>query len=122
MTRFKLKRFAGFLFLAFLLSFCVRAEEPVLKTLSARVVKVEADGSKLDVDFKHPATGKTHRLTFFMDHQSGLSGIKTLQDLRTGQVVNIDYVEGDHGRFLIRRLERVRLSGPPPGLEKFRGF
>lgn len=93
-----------------------------MKTLSALVVKVEADGSKLEVDFRHPATEKVRRLTFTMDSQSGLSGIQTLPELRAGQVVNIDYVEGPQGRLLIRHLTRVRLSGPPVGLDKFHGF
>ncbi|HOW58267.1 MAG TPA: hypothetical protein PLO78_00920 [Candidatus Omnitrophota bacterium] len=94
----------------------------MLRTLSARVVSVDSDGAKLDVDFRHPATEKIQRLIFFMDNQSGLSGIDKLQDLRSGQVVNIDYVEGEKGRLLIRHLVRVRLSGPPPGLENFRGL
>lgn len=122
MIRYALNFFRYFLLLLSLMPFLAQAEDAVLKTLSARVVKVEADGSSLDVDFRHPATDKTHRLVFFMDNRSGLSGIKTLKELRTGQVVNIDYVEGSKDRLCIRRLERVRLSGPPPGLEKFRGL
>lgn len=112
-----------FLFTACLIwPLSIHASELVLKTLSARVVSVEADGSQVDVDFRHPATGKIRRLTFQMDNQSGLSGIEELQELRSGQVVTIDYVEGPGNRLLIRYLKRVRLSGPPPGLENFRGL
>lgn len=96
--------------------------EPVMKTLSAHVVKVAADNSSIDVDFRHPATGKVHRLTFYVDGQTGLSKLKSLDELRSGQIVNIDYVEGAKHRLLIRRIARVKLSGPPAGLEKFRGF
>ncbi len=93
-----------------------------MKTLSAHVVKVAEDGSSLEVDFRHPATEEIRQLTFFVDGQTGLSKIEKLQDLRAGQVVSIDYVEGDKGRLLIRRIARVKLSGPPAGLEKFRGL
>ncbi|MBU9888764.1 MAG: hypothetical protein KTQ49_02705 [Candidatus Omnitrophica bacterium] len=100
----------------------VRADEPMLKTLSAHVVEVEANGTALDVDFKHPASGEVRRLTFVMDGASGLSGIDELRDLRAGQVVSIDYVENSQGDLCIRRIARVKLSGPPPGLEHFRGL
>jgi hypothetical protein len=93
-----------------------------MKTLSAHVVKVAEDGSSVEVDFRHPATEEVQRLTFFVDGQTGLSKIEKLQDLRAGQVVSIDYVEDSKGRLLIRRIARVKLSGPPAGLEKFRGL
>ena len=116
--------------LSFVLSFWVVtlcpsslfADSSVMKTLSAHVVKVAADGSSIDVDFRHPATEKTQRLTFYMDAHTGLSRIEKLQELRSGQVVNIDYVEGEKHRLLIRRIARVKLSGPPAGLENFRGL
>ena len=116
------KRIALISIIFFAVPLCAQALEPMLKTLSARVVSVEADGSQLNVDFRHPATGKVHRLKFFLDNQSGFHGINKLQELRSGQVVNIDYVEGPKGRLLIRHLIRVRLSGPPAGLENFRGL
>ncbi len=93
-----------------------------MKTLSAHVVKVAEDGRSLDVDFRHPATKEIEHLTFFMDGQSGLSGIDQLGELRAGQVVTIDYVEGEKSSLLIRRIARVKLSGPPEGLENFRGL
>jgi hypothetical protein len=93
-----------------------------MKTLSAHVVKVAEDGSSMDVDFRHPATEEIQRLTFYVDNQTGLSGLDKLQELRAGQVVNIDYVEGNRHRLLIRYIVRVKLSGPPAGLEKFRGL
>jgi hypothetical protein len=91
-----------------------------MKTLSAHVVKVAADNQSLDVDFRHPATGETQRMTFYLDGQPGWA--EKLQELRSGQVVNIDYVEGEKHRLLIRRIARVKLSGPPAGLENFRGL
>ncbi len=107
----------------FLISpFSASAAETTMKTLSAHVVKVAEDGSSLDVDFRHPATEEIRRMTFHVDHQTGLSKIEKLQDLRSGQVVSIDYVEGEKHRLLIRRIARFKLSGPPPGLEKFRGL
>ncbi len=98
------------------------ADSPVMKTLSAHVVKVAADGASLDVDFRHPATEKIQRITFYADGGTGLSGIEKLEELRSGQVVSIDYVEGEKHRLLIRRIARVKLSGPPAGLENFRGL
>ncbi len=100
----------------------LQAEAPVLKTLSAHVVRVAEDGQSLDVDFHNPATGKIEPLTFTLEKGSGLSKLKGLHELRAGQIVNIDYVEGDKHRLLIRRIARVKLSGPPAGLEKFRGL
>ena len=93
-----------------------------MKTLSAHMALVASDGSSLDVDFNNPVTEKMERLTFHVDKASGLSKIEKLQDLRAGQVVNFDYVEGPKHRLLIRRIARVKLSGPPAGLEKFRGL
>jgi len=98
------------------------AAEPVMRTLSAHVTKVAANGSSLDVDFRHPATGKVQGMTFYVDTRTGLSGIEKLQELRSGQVVTIDYVEGEKHRLLIRHIARVKLSGPPAGLENFRGL
>lgn len=114
----------GFIFFVLIATVAVSsvvAEPPVMKTLSAHVVKVAEDGKSLQVDFRHPATEKVKRLVFYVDEQTGLSGIQKLRDLRSGQVVNIDYVE-EKGRFLIRYLARVKLSGPPAGLENFRGL
>ena len=98
------------------------AEDSIMKTLSAHVAEVAEDNSSLEVDFKHPATEEVQRLTFYVDDQTGLSGFEKLRDLRSGQVVNIDYVEGAKHRLLIRRIARVKLSGPPAGLENFRGL
>jgi len=96
--------------------------EPIMKTLTAHVVSVDPDGSSIFVDFHHPATDKVHRLIFRMDDQSGLSGITSLKDLRVGQVVSIDYVRDDNGRLFIRHIAKMKLSGPPPGLENFDGL
>ena len=101
---------------------CLYAAEPMMKTLSAHVVKVAEDSSSIDVDFRNPATEETRRLTFYVDGQTGLSRFKALTELRAGRVVSIDYVEGEKHRLLIRRIARINLSGPPAGLEKFRGL
>ena len=93
-----------------------------MKTLSAHVVEVATDSASMQVDFRHPATEKVRRLTFYADNQTGLSGFEKLRDLRSGQVVTIDYVEGEKHRLFIRRIARVKLSGPPAGLENFRGL
>lgn len=122
LSRPVLKRSSLFFLTFLMIPLCLYAAEPVMKTLSAHVVKVAPDGASLDVDFRHPATEKVQRLIFYVDHQTGLSGIDKLEELRSGQVVNIDYVEGEKHRFLIRRIARVKLSGPPAGLEKFRGL
>jgi hypothetical protein len=116
------KRFFLFVLAFLMFSLGLYAAEPVMKTLSAHVTKVAEDGSSIDVDFRHPATEEVLRLTFIVDDQTGLSGFDKLRELRSGQVVNIDYVEGEKHRLLIRRIARVKLSGPPAGLEKFHGF
>jgi hypothetical protein len=116
------KRYLLFFLTLLMTSLCLYASEPVMKTLSAQVVKVAEDGSSLDVDFRHPATGEVSRMTFYVDAHTGLSKMAKLQELHAGQVVNIDYMEGVQHRFLIRRIARVKLSGPPAGLERFRGL
>ena len=116
------KRTALFLLTLLMVSLHLYAAEPVMRTLSAHVTKVAANGSSLDVDFRHPATGEVQGMTFYVDTQTGLSGIEKLQELRSGQVVTIDYVEGEKHRLLIRHIARVKLSGPPAGLENFRGL
>lgn len=116
------KQFLFFLAVFLALPLWLQGAEPMMKTLSAHVVKVAADRSSIDVDFTHPATGKVHRLTFYVDGQTGLSKLKSLEELHAGQVVSIDYVEGEKQHLLIRRMARVRLSGPPSGLEDFRGL
>ncbi|OQA58145.1 MAG: hypothetical protein BWY42_00107 [Candidatus Omnitrophica bacterium ADurb.Bin277] len=98
------------------------ADSPVMKTLAAHMVSVAEDGSSIETDFRHPATRKVQRLTFYKDGQTGLSGVDSLKDLRSGQVVSIDYIEDQAGKRFIRRIAKVRLSGPPPGLEKFNGI
>ncbi|OQA52226.1 MAG: hypothetical protein BWY44_00712 [Candidatus Omnitrophica bacterium ADurb.Bin292] len=98
------------------------ADQPVMKTLSAHVIHAAEDSLSIAVDFRHPATDKVHRLIFHKDNESGLSGMKSLRDLRPGQVVSIDYVEDSSGKKMIRRIAKVKLSGPPPGLEKFNGI
>ena len=100
----------------------LRAEQPVMKTLAAHVVEVAENSESISVDFRHPVTKEDQKLIFYMDDQSGLSKLKSLKDLRTGQVVSIDYIEGKKGRFFIRRIAKVKLSGPPPGLEDFDGI
>lgn len=100
----------------------LRAEPPVMKTLTAHVVSVDPDGSSISVDFHHPATDKVHRLIFRADNQSGFSGIESLKDLRAGQVVSIDYVRDEQNRLFIRHITRMKLSGPPAGLENFHGI
>lgn len=116
------RRFGFFLLVFLTFSSGLHAEEPVMKTLTAHVVKVAEDGSNLEVDFRHPATGEIQRLTFYTDNQTGLSGFEKLRELRSGQVVSIDYVEAAKNRLFIRRIARVKLSGPPAGLENFRGL
>ncbi len=111
-------------FWAFLFSWgsSALADSPVMKTMAVHVVKVAPGKDSIDVDFKHPATNKFQRLTFYVDGQTGLSKIKSLDELRSGQVVSIDYVEGPQNRLLIRRIARIKLSGPPQGLENFHGL
>jgi hypothetical protein len=101
---------------------CLFAEPPMMKTLSAHVVSVDGDGGSISVDFRHPATQEVNRLIFRVDGETGLSGIASLKDLKAGQVVSIDYMRGKDGQLFIRRIAKVKLSGPPAGLENFHGI
>lgn len=121
---FKTRTFIGFvIFLTLALqSPLFSAESPVMKTLTAHVVSVADDGSSVSVDFHHPATEDVRRLVFYTDNETGLSGLSSLKDLRTGQVVSIDYVVGEKRKRFIRYITKIKLSGPPAGLEKFHGI
>ena len=109
----------GILLVPFSLS-PLRAE--VLKTLSGRVLEVDTQHNLLRVDFQHPATSERKELLFVVNAQTGLSGITALSQLRYDDPVTIDYDENLPGVLEARHISKVRLTGPPVGMENFRGF
>ncbi len=116
----KLLRFVIFILLALVFLSPARAE--VLKTLSGRVLAVDAQNNLLNIDFQHPATGERKELVFVVTAETGFRGIKTLSQLRHDDPVTIDYEENSQGSLQARQISKVRLTGPPPGAENFHGF
>lgn len=93
-----------------------------MKTISARVESIDAEEEKLYVIFKHPATLEEKIIIFEVDNETGFSGISGLEDLEASDIVDIDYEEKNAGKKFIRRIAKVKLKGPPPGLKNFKGF
>ena len=98
------------------------ARAEVLKTLSGRVSAVDAQKMVLSVDFEHPATGERKELVFAVSARTGFNGITALAGLRYDDPVTIDYEENPQGLLQARQISKVRLAGPPDGVENFRGF
>ena len=106
--------------IAFAFPAASRAE--VLKTLSGRVTEIDVENSSLRIDFQHPATGENKELVFAVDAHTGFGGIKALQELKPRDPIAIDYEENSKGQLRARHIERVQLTGPPAGIEKFHSF
>lgn len=116
----KLSRLVLSIALALILLPTGRAE--VVKTLNGRVLAVDTRNNLLSVDFQHPATGERKELLFTVGAQTGFSGVKALGQLRPEDPVKIDYEENSSGSLEARHIDKVRIEGPPVGVENFRGF
>lgn len=117
-----LKLFRLVLSIALALIFLPAGRADVLKTLSGRVTAVDTQNNLLGVDFQHPATGERKELLFAVNDQTGFSGVKALGQLRHEDPVKIDYEENSSGSLKARHIAKVRIEGPPVGVENFRGF
>ncbi|MCB9800392.1 MAG: hypothetical protein H6757_06500 [Candidatus Omnitrophica bacterium] len=92
----------------------------LLRTLGGKVICADAENSQLSVAFRHPATGEIKPMLFTINSETGFSESIHLSDLAPEEPVEIDYIENTSGHLLARRVARVRLSGPPVGLENYR--
>lgn len=92
----------------------------VLKTLGGKILAADSEGSQLSVAFQHPVTGDIKPMIFQINENTGFGGSINLSDLLPDDPVEIDYIENTSGHLLARRISRVRLSGPPAGLENYR--
>lgn len=87
-----------------------------IKTLSGKVVPAESNEQNVKVLFKHPATGEFKNFHFQVSANTDWNEGLTLAALKSDEFVTVDYTEAD-GIFLARRIARVRLHGPPRGVE-----
>ena len=98
------------------------AQAAVLKTLSGRVESVDTAKEILMVEFTHPATGIIEMLPFHVTRETGLNGFRTLPDMKTEDIVTVDYEEQPDGISKALYVAKFRISGPPTGMENFKGF
>ena len=98
------------------------AQAAVLKTLSGRVESVDAAKEILTVEFTHPSTGVVQRLPFHVTRETGLNGFRTLPDMQAQDIVTVDYEEQPDGIAKALYVAKFRISGPPTGMENFKGF
>lgn len=110
------------LFILYGAIFVLPAQAAVLKTLSGRVNHTDPSKKLLVVDFTHPATGAVQAMVFRVTHETGLNGFRALPEMRTKDIVTIDYEEQPDGISKAIYVAKFRVSGPPTGLENFKGF
>ncbi len=97
-------------------------EAALIKTLSGTVAKVDLDNRRVHVDFRHPATGEMQEKIFQIRDRTGIGGVPSLADFSIRDAISIDYEENEEGLLVAHYIKKVQLTGPPPGLENFRGF
>jgi len=105
-----------------LIGFAAAAESAVVKTLSGRINKIDFEKQYLVVGFQHPVTGEFKNLTFRIQDQTGLGGVASFEDFQPKDPITIDYEENEEGERVAHYIKKVQLTGPPAGLEDFRGL
>lgn len=98
------------------------AETAPLKTLSGRVHHTDVSRELLLLDFTHPATGVQKQMAFRVTHETGLNGFRALPDMQTSDIVTVDYHELPDGELKAVYVAKFRISGPPSGMENFKGL
>lgn len=67
--------------------------EEIPQRLDGRVLSVDEGKRILLVDFEHPATGEHMKKQFIVGEDAGFKDFKKLSDLKTGDLVSLDYLE-----------------------------
>ncbi|MBP9865301.1 MAG: hypothetical protein KBC91_02735 [Candidatus Omnitrophica bacterium] len=109
-----------------LLLFCTAvvpvSQAAILKTLSGRVNRTDPAKEILIVDFTHPATGAVQAMAFRVTRETGLNGFHTLPEMKAKDIVTVDYEEQPDGISKALYVAKFRVSGPPTGMENFKGL
>jgi len=98
------------------------AQAATLKTLSGRVNHTDSAKEILVVDFTHPATGTVQAVAFRVTRETGLNGFRSLPEMKAEDIVTVDYEEQTDGIAKALYVAKFRISGPPDGMENFKGF
>lgn len=114
--------FLGMAPLFFLLFSAATAQGAALKTLSGRVNHTDPAKEILFVDFTHPATGAVQAVAFRVTRETGLNGFRSLPEMKAEDIVTVDYEEQPDGISKALYVAKFRVSGPPTGMENFKGF
>lgn len=118
-------RFLSLSLLFFILFYTVcplPAQAAVLKTLSGRVNRTDSTKEILIIDFTHPATGAVQAMVFRVTRETGLNGFRTLPEMQAQDIVTVDYEEQPDGISKALYVAKFRVSGPPTGMENFKGL
>ncbi len=108
--------------LSFVVSLGLHADAALIKTINGRVASVDTENAVIYLQFKHPATGETKQLVFQTDQNTGFRENLDFSELKENDPVSIDYEENSEDILLALYVEKVQLTGPPDGVEKFRGL
>ena len=111
--------------LLFFILFCSvphLSQAAVLKTLSGRVNRTDSAKEILIVDFTHPATGAVQAMAFRVTRETGLNGFRALPEMKAKDIVTVDYEDQPDGIAKALYVAKFRVSGPPTGMENFKGF
>ncbi len=96
----------------------VFAGEP-LYTLSVAVTESHSDSSTFLAHFKHPATGEFLEYLFQVTKNTGMNGLKHVKELKRNDLLQIDYFKSADGALIVEYMARMKIEGPPEGLDQF---
>ncbi len=82
--------------------------ESTPKTVSGAVHEVRASERFLTVDVFNAATGITQMIQIEVDYETQYVHVMNLGNLSVGDSVVVDYMQGDRGKFLAKRLELTK--------------
>jgi hypothetical protein len=95
------------------------ATESPMYTLSAKVSQIEPENSVFFARFEHPATGENLEYRFQVTERTGMNGLKHVRELKSDDLLQIDYFKTADGSLIVEYMARVKLKGAPEGLEEF---
>ncbi len=61
-------------------------------------------------------------MAFRVKQETGLNGFRGLPEMKAQDIVSIDYEELPDGELKAVYVAKFRVSGPPAGLENFKGL
>jgi len=93
------------LFLVVLKPYLADASRDQVYSISGKVQKVEESRHELTVGGKNEKTGATILVRMRVTLDTNFYRVSNLRQLKLGDTVSVDYVQGERGRFMARRIE-----------------